>query len=156
MSTRGAIVRVTGEKQFTGVYHHWDSYPDGLGKTLWDLYHGHFNKNIDAMLKVLIDDHPAGWSTINNKDFNIPAGFNELQNGGETNPERKNRPECYCHGDRHEYASVVNEKTIHNSWIEYLYAFTGTTMIIYSVSSEGIKQLEPVNLNGIEPNWDKI
>lgn len=154
MSTRGAIVRVTGDNTFTGVYHHWDSYPDGLGKTLWDLYHGHFNKNIDAMLKVLIDEHPAGWSTINNKDFNYPAGFNEQDK--DSTPERNNRPLCYCHGDRHEYASVVNEKNIRNSWVEYAYAFKDTHMIIYSNASDGLTLLDDIDLNGKEPDWGKL
>jgi len=154
MSTRGAIVRVTGDKTFTGVYHHWDSYPDGLGKSLWSLYHEHFNKNLDNMLKVLIDEHPAGWSTINQCDFNKEAGFNEHGDNGE--PERKNRPQCYCHGDRHEFASVINEKNIRNSWIEYLYAFKDNHMIISRNGSDSLTKLADVDLNGKEPNWEKL
>ena len=154
MSTRGAIVRVTGDKKFTGVYHHWDSYPDGLGKSLWSLYHEHFNKNLDAMLKVLIDDHPAGWSTINQKDFNYSAGFNENGDNGDT--ERRLRPNCYCHGDRHEYASPINERNIRNSWVEYVYAFKENHMIISHNGIDGLEKLADVDLNGKEPNWEKL
>ena len=77
MSTRGAIVRLkNGEgTQWAGVYHHWDSYPSGLGATLWDLYHGHFQKDLKGMLEVLIDEHPAGWSTIVNADWSFDPGF---------------------------------------------------------------------------------
>jgi hypothetical protein len=82
MSTRGSIGRWVGGNpvRFFSVYHHWDSYPSGLGKTLWDLYHGYFKEDLEAMLKVLIDDHPAGWSSINGADFNLPAGYSEWPN----------------------------------------------------------------------------
>ena len=63
--------------EFEGRYHHWDSYPSGLGATLWNLYHGHFQKDLNQMLQVLIDEHPAGWSTINNKDFAKDPGFED-------------------------------------------------------------------------------
>jgi len=86
MSTRGAIARViirrnktqknktqkNGTMGFKGVYHHWDSYPSGLGATLYDLRNGHFKKNTKEMLKYLINDCPQGWSTINNSDFSLP------------------------------------------------------------------------------------
>jgi len=79
MSTRGVIARQNeSSKGFTGVYHHWDSYPEGLGKTLWQLWHGYFNRDTKAMLKKLIDEHPAGYSTIVGKDFALPIGYNDL------------------------------------------------------------------------------
>ena len=72
MSTRGAIARGDATK-WTGVYHHGDSYPTTLGRTLWALYHGHFRGDQDAMMNHLIDDHPAGWSTIVDRDFGLPV-----------------------------------------------------------------------------------
>jgi hypothetical protein len=102
MSTRGAIARKTsngkpGEPQtFVGRHHHWDSYPSGLGKALWGLYHGHFQRDLQAMLTVLVDDHPAGWSTICGKDVTKAPGFHEGLGDTTTNPL------CYCHGDRSE------------------------------------------------------
>ena len=77
MSTRGVIARQNSNGGFTGVYHHWDSYPTGLGVTLWKLYHHHF-RDIDKMVHTLIDDHPAGFSTIVGKDFTLPVGYNEF------------------------------------------------------------------------------
>lgn len=71
MSTRSAIARPTGPATFEGVYHHWDGYPSGVGKTLFDAFNGHFAGDLDAMLTLLIDDHPGGWSTINGADWNI-------------------------------------------------------------------------------------
>lgn len=77
MSTRGAIARTPDVGvTFKGVYHHWDSYPEGLGATLFELYRGEFQKDLPKMLRTLIDGHPAGWSTINNKDFTQEPGYN--------------------------------------------------------------------------------
>lgn len=74
MSTRGCIARRDCDG-FAGVYHHWDSYPTALGKTLWDLSHGHFAGDLPGMLRTLIDEHPAGWSTINRADWSFAPGF---------------------------------------------------------------------------------
>jgi len=119
MGTRGVIARPDGEG-FTGRYHHWDSYPAGLGATLFALRNGHFAVDTEAMLKVLLDDH-TGWSTINQKDFALAPGFVEL--GSEGYPDMRlsgdefhqamevyralpaqRRPQCYCHGDRSDHA----------------------------------------------------
>ena len=70
VSTRGVIARQKGDA-FEGRYHHWDSYPSGLGKALWELAHNEFKGDIEGMLRILIDEHPAGWSTIVNKDFSL-------------------------------------------------------------------------------------
>jgi hypothetical protein len=75
MSTRSCIARRTGDATFIGVYHHWDGYPTALGATLYELYRGHFQRDLGRMLNFLIDQHPAGWSTINGKDFTLAAGF---------------------------------------------------------------------------------
>jgi len=40
MSTQGVIARAVADG-WEGCYHQFDSYPEGLGKTLWRLYHGH-------------------------------------------------------------------------------------------------------------------
>ena len=73
MATRSEIFGPDGR----GRYHHWDGYPTALGKTLWSLYHNHFKRNIQEMRKVLLEDHPAGWSTINEADWSLEPGFNE-------------------------------------------------------------------------------
>jgi hypothetical protein len=81
MSTRAAIARAVdkpgGGIHFEGRYHHWDGYPTGLGRTLYQLYNGYFERDLDAMLKFLIDDHPGGWSTINDRDLSLPIGFSD-------------------------------------------------------------------------------
>ena len=67
MSTRSVIARPT-ETGFLGRYHHWDGYPAGLGATLYENYRGHFQRDLDAMCRFLLDDHPAGFSTIVGRD----------------------------------------------------------------------------------------
>jgi len=71
MSTRGVIARQNGDG-FVGRYHHWDSYPSGLGKTLYDWAQ---RMPLDRMLRLLLDEHPAGWSTIVGKDPTMTPGF---------------------------------------------------------------------------------
>jgi hypothetical protein len=78
MSTRGVIARPWGDG-FEGRYHHWDSYPTGLGETLWGLFHGRYGGDLDRMQTELIDEHPAGWSTINNADWSQTPGFVDSQ-----------------------------------------------------------------------------
>ena len=73
MSTRSVIARKTASG-FTGIYHHWDGYPAGLGSTLFRIHRGVFNGNTNRMLEYLIDNHPCGWSTINSADWTLPAG----------------------------------------------------------------------------------
>lgn len=167
MSTRGAIVRFTnGETtEWSGRYHHWDSYPSGLGKTLWGLYHGHFKKDLTRMLQVLIDEHPAGWSTINNKDFSLAPGYSDAGDGM--------APNCYCHGGRSEEAWLVTHEDAAGSGCEYVYGFDeGPTLVVLSsYRADGHKmigmfgtgdpeatwkEIARLPLEGPEPDWERI
>ena len=74
MSTRSVIARANGDS-WAGRFHHWDGYPEGLGKTLIENATGPFVGNLAGMLKILIDDHPAGWDTIVGRDLNLPATY---------------------------------------------------------------------------------
>ena len=182
MSTRGAIARLTGvtPPRFRGRYHHWDSYPTGLGHTLWTLYHGHFGRDLRALLHVLLDEHPAGWSTLNGADFSLRPGFTELANRG-TEEEDKARgiaPECYCHGDRAEEAWEVTQANAAGSGCEWAYAFApghdpqhDVMLILSSYRPSGQKMIgffgqgDPdsiwatvgvVALSGAEPDWEQF
>jgi hypothetical protein len=118
MSTRGIIARSTGESTFAGRYHHWDSYPSGLGVALVELYRGHFKHDLTRMLQVLLDKHPAGWSTIVHKDFNLKPGYTNVGSRPDgmsieefQNQPLNRRPQCYCHGHRHEEGFLHDEKS---------------------------------------------
>ena len=167
MSTRGGIVRLTSKEKepitFVGVYHHWDSYPKGLGKTLFNLNKGFFKGNTEAMLKLLIDEHPAGWSTINDKDFSLKAAYNEEVDS--------KQPTCFCHGERKEDGHELTEKNASGCGCEYVYAFTGNKMVVLSsyrenghkmIGAFGMgdpnatwKVIGEVDLKGKAPRWDR-
>ncbi len=135
MSTNGIIARSTGEGTFEGVYHHWDSYPnEGLGQFLIRILTGHFQNDLARMLCFLIDEHPAGWSTIANKDFALKPGYTaeSLRHPSSSGMSDEDyhaameqfralpdyrRPQCYCHGKRHEEPQVLTEKSdVGASW----------------------------------------
>lgn len=165
MSTRSVIARKT-QSGFKGTYHHWDGYPSALGATLFHLHRDHFDGDIEAMLKTLIDDHPAGWSTINGADFSLEPGYGSVG------------PQCYCHGDRHEKGNSITDKNASACGCEYAYVFDGNgNMEIWSSYCDprgkfsGQKMIgafgmgdpkavwqcwESVDLNGMEPDWKAI
>jgi hypothetical protein len=79
MSTRSVIARWTNKEagEWAGTYHHWDGYPTGLGAHLFGLIRDKYKGDVNRALKELVDDHPAGWSTLMRS--------------------RIGKPECYCH-----------------------------------------------------------
>ena len=179
MSTRASIARLTcvSPVKWAGRYHHWDGYPSGLGATLWKLYHGHFKRDLDPMLKVLLDDHPAGWSSLNSTDFDQEPGFAEPLDS--TN-QSADQPQCYCHGDRQEEDWLVTDENASGSGCEWAYVFTSAkatdgkrhdTMLVLSSYSPDGKMIgmfgmgddqavwpvvAVVDLNGEEPNWEQM
>jgi len=138
MSTRSIIARATGEGTFQGVYHHWDGYPTGLGKYLTEILTGQFASDLPLMLHALIDEHPAGWSTILHKDFTLSPGYTwekatHPSCEGPSDAEYRSameayrampdvrRPQCYCHGERSEEAQVISERD--DCGAEWAYVF---------------------------------
>ena len=138
MATRGAIARLTCvlPLRWAGRYHHWDSYPDGLGRELWKLYHGPFGGDLDRMLQVLLDEHPAGWSSLSGFDPapsspgtspGLEQGLaNALLTGDPLDPSRGSGLNCYCHGERQEEAWEVNQDNASGSGVEWAYVFTSS------------------------------
>lgn len=106
MSTRSAITTLV-DGEFRGVYHHFDGYPTGLGKTLLRLHQLSFREDLDLMTKTLITDHPAGWSNLIISgpsghvwplDAFASAGYYRTTNTA---------PRCYCHGDMHDEPNPI-------------------------------------------------
>lgn len=188
MGTRGFIGRpaLYIDEVPVGRYHHWDSYPTALGQTLFLLINGHFKGDIESALRVLLDEHPAGWSTINGKDFTLAPGysglnFNTFERKDGTldwdayyaSPENL-RPQCYCHGSRSEEAWDLPLNKAAGSGCEYAYIISPETRSMHVLSSyrgDGTKMvgffglgdadadwrlLATVDLDGPEPNWDKV
>lgn len=159
MSTNAIIAREVDAKlgKFEGRYHHWDGYPTGLGKTLHELYNGHFKKDLSTMLKVLLEDHPAGWSTIIDTDFNQEPGYiGDVNKLSEYNTKGiPTRPRCYCHGDRHEPDNRWTEK---NETCPYAYVFLKDkpAMIILNGYGNIWKFIAEVDLEKEKIDWEKI
>lgn len=165
MGTRGIIARMDTKRGFVGNYHHWDSYPTQLGATLWKLYHGHFERDLKQMLKVLIDDHSAGWSTINDKNFDLKPGWHNVDIG-QTNPV------CYCHGDRHKEGRLIYPEDDYGA--EWVYVFDeekNTMSVLMAVDADGLhavgafginparqawRTLASFSLDDIEPDWKAL
>lgn len=171
MATRGAIARLTSvlPLQWAGRYHHWDSYPAGLGQELWKLYHGHFAQDLERMLKELLDEHPAGWSNLSSLDLERGLA-NALMTGDPLDPPGESGPNCYCHGERHEEAWEVNQDNASGAGIEWVYAFTssysveasdparGATrqdvlLVLSSYSSSGRKAIGLFGMGDAKAHW---
>lgn len=145
MSTRSVIARKT-ETGFKGRYHHWDGYPTALGATLFNLLNEHFKRDLGAMLKTLLDDHPAGWSTINEADFTQEPGYGIV-----------GAPCCYCHGERSENGNELTEANAQACGCEWAYVFDGTTMLVLSsYHPEGGKMIGMFGCGNPEAKWYQV
>lgn len=154
MSTNSVIARRIG-REWVGRYHHWDGYPGGVGKALFELYNGHFEKDIGAMLKTLIDDHPAGWSNIVDVDFSLEPGY-ENPSFDLTLEERRalpQRPQCYCHGARSEEGQLW--RTGDDLTYMWLYVIDSDSRCMEVIDSEG-EPVGIVDLDGPEPYWARM
>ena len=164
MSTRGIIARPHGQS-WRGRYHHWDSYPAGLGAALWQALHGHFEGDVDAMLRVLLDEHPAGWSTIVDADWTLAPGFEDY-------PDKTARPKCYCHGTRAEAGLgwVTPDQDTGAEWAYILDAQARTMTILEARTRTGThavgmfgsnpgratwREVAVIGLDGDEPKWKR-
>lgn len=181
MATCGIIARKTSGG-FEGRYHHWDSYPDGLGRALYRMYHEHFQQDIQAMLHFLIDEHQAGWSTLVETDLAMTPGWTTFV-FEEPCPEPNTalsqvlyqdwqvrythalarweatdgrRPRCYCHGLRHEEGRLITALNQEPD-AEYLYVIDAGTCLMEIYQADDSKRLlGVVALDGPEPDWAQV
>lgn len=198
MATRGLIARKTATG-LQGRYHHWDSYPSGLGQTLYTLYHGHFQGDLEKMLAVLIDEHEAGWSNINDADFSLTPGFatflfqesypEPIAPGGQSDEEymtamaayhvavdaywnrhaealqafdtseAARRPQCYCHGERHEKPQLfasLREATEWRAQYAYVIDEVNRRMHVWEYDNKRWRELAQVALDEPAPDWKNL
>lgn len=124
MSTRSGIVLKDGDV-YTGIYCHWDGYPDGVGKTLKDHY-----TDIDK-IKQLID-----LGAISSLEMNIapPEGCNHSfanKMSGVTTAYHRDRGD-----EKRIFSGTDLEETkrfFKESWAEYLYVFDGNIWNCYEL-----------------------
>ena len=77
MSTRAVIARAQNGS-WIGRFHHWDGYPTGLGLAIQQNANGLFKGDLAGLMHLLIDEHPAGWDSIVDKDLSLPAGLQDM------------------------------------------------------------------------------
>lgn len=158
MSTNGMIARPKDGEGFEGRYHHWDSYPEGLGASLFKLANGYFKNDLHRMMQVLVDEHSA-WSTIvgdstgDVADFSLEPGF--LPTGSDNK-----RAQCYCHGDRHEENELITNED-YRKWvgIEWIYIVDPdlrSITVLYPEYEGPLRNLGTYSLSASEPDWEAL
>jgi hypothetical protein len=153
MSTRGAIARWTDPRLGTwaGVSHHCDAYPTGLGISLYNLVALKVLGDLPSMLKVLIDEHPAGWSRINDADSQHVSGL-------VTDDPPDRRPICSCHGERQAEGQVLTDADAAASGVEWAYVFDTeretTTVLEARVDGAFVREIRLRESEGaVGPAW---
>jgi hypothetical protein len=122
------------------------------------------------LLHLLIDEHPAGWSTINGANLSLTPVYMEL--GKKSDLADGERPaECYCHGDRSEEAQPITETDDMGMEWAYIFDEEAGTMAVLERIAEGrhgtgffgvgplsvrwtIRAVLP--LDGPEPDWAEL
>jgi hypothetical protein len=140
MSTRSIIARVgKAEGEFSGVYAHWDGMPRTRGPLLWKILHEEFNGDLKAALVYLIDEHRAGWSSLDHRNCYCHPHLSKDADHKGRKPERAN---IFTHAD------VVTGKTD----IEWLYAFDEerNRLFVRDISHDAESLIE---LSEPEPDW---
>jgi hypothetical protein len=117
MGTRSCVARVrqTGSEQmgFEGRYIHWDGYPHGVGRTLFEECR---RLGTDRVLRLLIDEHRNGWSCIAGCQLDLePVNMRTRKH---TDPET-DAPQYYPDGDGSD--APVTETD--DCGMEYAYVF---------------------------------
>lgn len=150
MSTRGVVARQTGGRcEFRGSYLHYDNYPSGAGATLWHLINKYGAK---AVAEFLIDQHPAGWSTINDADTEQPSVESAMS-----------KCECFCHSRHEKYdeTSFLTHETAQACGCEYAYILNGEddSLIILSSYCDpdgqfvGQKMIGAFGMGDVKATW---
>lgn len=177
MGTRGVIARPLGDG-WEGHYHHNSSNPKGLGKTLWDAYHGHFGRDVAAMQAYFIDAHPGAWSSVVNADFKRKPGFVDYgkmplreDHADDESYERAyrkvmGRPRCFCHGDRSHNRDGADDNKYRNvdgkvgdDWdIEWVYVLHPAGMDVLTADDQGDNWTcaATVLWDRDEPDWEAV
>lgn len=64
MSTRSCIAKPRKKDGWEGVYHHSDGYPEGVGRTIWNLVKNRYKGDVAKFHKEIIDNNLDGWSAL--------------------------------------------------------------------------------------------
>jgi hypothetical protein len=149
VSTRSVIACPTPEGGFHGAYCHNDGYPAHQGRILFDAVTGHFDGDLDAACRYLIDQHPAGWSVLHG-DFTVPPGYRTGHDPGDL------RNQCYCHGDRQEPPRpTLTDHSARAAWVDYAYVLEADRLRVLTNRAGGWQPVAEPDWTDT-PDWDAI
>lgn len=166
MSTRSVIARKTA-RGWTGRYHHNSGSPTDLGAELWRQIREEFKGDLGAMLSVLIDQHPAGWSSIFGAKWEHAPGYTEdrveLRKKGRKRwgeiQQRAYRAQCFCHGDRKDEGWAITKSQAHGD-LEWAYVIDEAARTLSVFHGVGGKlnwfPCGTFALGGQEPDWEMV
>lgn len=154
MSTRGVIAKAT-PKGWRGRYHHSDSYPTGLGKYLWAQANGPFKTDLKRLVKILVDEHPAGWSCIVDCDFQWAPGYisHDSTAAKVTEAFEAKVPQCYCHGERSEKGWAIKHDGQVEEWGYVIDVKRRTMKVLFGVNGERWEDVGTYSFDEAEPDW---
>ncbi len=181
MSTRSFIGRLNRDDRnlSLGVYHHSDGYLDGVGDTLFQVAQVYID-DLESLLILLIDEHPSGWSTINNWNGDpdrligfdqrdavqdvaeaiLPETMDFMERAMTAYDQAMDNVGVFYDGERADEGDEpwpFREVISPDSWIEYAYLIDpeAKTMDIFSVGSHWLRSVQ-VDLTGAEPDWEAL
>lgn len=125
MSYYSSVIARPNADGFAGRYVHSASQPAYVIGRLLGLYRGPFNRDLEAMQRFLIDDHPGGWSRLGD-DPTIDTGWSDANRAERTGFT------CYCHGDRHETHPPFTQDS-DGPDVEWLYVIGNTGIEVSQV-----------------------
>lgn len=154
MSTRGVIATAT-PKGWRGRYHHSDSNPTELGKYLWSQANGPFKADLKRLVKILVDEHPAGWSNIVGADFQWAPGYigHDTVAKQVTEAFNANVAHCFCHGERNDEPFLIRHTGQVEEWAYVFDAKRRTMKVLYGVKGERWEDVGTFSFDETEPDW---
>ena len=69
MSTRSVIAVAESPMKWEGKYHHWDGYPEGLGKAIMQAYEG----DVNELVRAFLNEEVHHWSTAVGYNMKLPV-----------------------------------------------------------------------------------
>jgi hypothetical protein len=150
MGTRAVIAEPFGDG-WRGRYHHWDGYPSGLGRTLWQLQRDATLGDAAAMRRYLITDERVGWSTINGADWSLPKGWRDGYG------DEPHGPQSYSARGETEEQWIDSQGD--DGGTEWAYVIGNATLMIWERIYEPRQYWAPVAVlawSDPEPDWEAL
>lgn len=158
MSTRSliGIYSDKGDGTWRATYHHWDGYPSGLGKTLWDIYHNFYPGALPAMMEFIVDAHPEGWSTLVGSDFTKRPTWLDVPDRMNMAKDELPPPRAYKY--RGEGPNPADQDSDFGQEWAYVFDLSEYTMTILAWVGKGENlnyvHKATVPMDGTEPDWE--